>query len=363
MNAETAAELRRRIEGDPDADLSTLATETDTSLAIGRDVWRLRWRNQITTAVAEDANLHITCGALLDALAVLLTSTADRDRALDRLTVNLLIDRPLPDRDLSETDQAVRSLRDAVSGVQARVWYRRVDSGWAEDGGPAPIWHEDDPIVNGWIDDYLLPRLTTPPNGLAVQIVAAVDDPSLQLYPSAIKRGSTDTWALRIDGLQIGTAGATTATLTIGKPGKNGDGTQRTKFTEVFGRPSVTVTVDAEPAPGELTVDAAAEGIRRLLRTFREADVRGAPLSHRAAGGVRFVDEHTLEARLLKGLAHLTESEHQLVLDDSEVARGSQFLTLWGHGAKPRYLDALLRRGTMPLAVELKVATGGQGRY
>ena len=61
MNAETAAELRRRIEGDPDADLSTLATETDTSLAIGRDVWRLRWRNQITTAVAEDANLHITC--------------------------------------------------------------------------------------------------------------------------------------------------------------------------------------------------------------------------------------------------------------------------------------------------------------
>ena len=363
MNTETAAALRHRIESDLDADLSSLATGTDSALAIGHDVWRLRWRNQVTTAIAEDANLHTTCGALLDALAVLETSTSDRDRDLDRSTVNVLIDRPLPDSHLSETAQAMRSLRGAVTGVQARLWYRRGEAGWVEDAGRAPIWHDDDPIVRGWVDDYLIPRLTTPPNGLAVQIVAAVDDPSLQLYPSAIKSGSTDAWALRIDGLQIGTARATSATLTIGKPGKNGEGTQRTKSTEVFGRASVTVTVDAQPAPDELTVDAAAERIRRLLRAFREADVRGAPLSHRAAAGERFIDEHTLEARLLKGLAHLMSSEHQLILDDDQVARGSQFPTLWGHGAKPRYLDALLRRGTTPLAVELKVATGGQGRY
>ena len=342
MNAETSAALRRRIESDPEADLPSVEIETDTALSIGRDVWRLHWRNQVTTAVAEDANLHTTCGAMLDALAVLEATTADRDRALDRSTVNVLIDRPLPEGDLSETDQAVRSLRDAVSGIRARIWYRRGEVGWVEDRGSAPIWHEDHPIVNGWVDDYLLPRLTAQPGGLAVQIVEAVDDPSLQLYPSAIKRGSTDTWALRIDGLQIGTAGVATATLTIGKPGKNGDGPQRTQFTSVFGQPSVTVTVDAEPSPGELTVSAAAVGIRQLLRVFREADVRGAPISHRAVGGVRFVDEHTLEARLLKGLAQLPEGEHQLVLDDSEVARGSQFPTLWGHGAKPRYLDALL---------------------
>lgn len=363
MNPETAASLRRRIELDADADQTTLATATDTGLAIGQDVWRLRWRNQVSTAVAEDAGLHTTCGALLDALAVLETTPPGQDGRLDPTTVNVFIDRPLPDGDLSETDQAMRSLRDAVLGVQARVWYRRDETGWAEDVGPAPTWSEDDPTVAGWVDDYLLPRLTSPPGGLAVEIVTAVDDPSLQLYPSAINRGVTDTWALRIDGLQIGIAGPSTATLTIGKPGKNGDGTQRTTFVEIFGRASATVTADVEPGPDELTVGAAAEGIRRLLRAFREADVRGAPLSHRAAAGVRFIDEHTLEARLLKGLAHLTDSEHQLVLDDGEVARGSQFPTLWGHGAKPRYLDALLRRGTTPLAVELKVATGGQGRY
>ena len=362
MNVETAASLRHRIEMDPDADPSTLATTTDSRLAIGQDVWRLRWRNQISTAVAEDADLHTTCGALLDALAILETTPSGQE-TLDLTTVNVLIDRPLPDRDISETDQAMRSLRDAVAGVRARVWYRRDEAGWAEDVGPAPTWRKEDPTVVGWLDDYLLPRLTTLPSGLAVEIVAAVDDPSLQLYPSAIKRGVSDLWALRIDGLQIGTAGPATATLTIGKPGKKGDGSQRATFTAIFGRASVKVTADAEPDTEALTVSAAAEGIRRLLSAFREADVRGAPLSHRSSGGVRFIDEHTLEARLLKGLVTMANSTQQLVLDDEEVARGSQFPTLWGHGAKPRYLDALLRRGRTPLAVELKVATGGQGRY
>lgn len=65
----------------------------------------------------------------------------------------------------------------------------------------------------------------------------------------------------------------------------------------------------------------------------------------------------------MKGLAHLDDTDEELVLDDVEVARGSQFPTLWGHGGKARFLDALVRRGATPLAVELKVATGGQGRY
>ena len=156
MNAETATALRCRIESDPDADLSSLETETDTVLAIGRDVWRLRWRNQITTAVTEDANLHTTCGALLDALAVLETTTAERDRALDRSTMNVLIDRPLPNGGLSETDQAVRSLREAVSGVQARIWYRRDDAGWAEGRRSGPD------LARGRLDRQRLGRRLPP---------------------------------------------------------------------------------------------------------------------------------------------------------------------------------------------------------
>jgi len=62
-----------RLELDPDADLSSLRSATDMSLSIGRDVWRLRWRRQLTTVVAADADLHTTCGALLDVLALLET--------------------------------------------------------------------------------------------------------------------------------------------------------------------------------------------------------------------------------------------------------------------------------------------------
>ncbi len=364
MNAETAEALRKVLQRDPDADISALVTRTDPVLSIGRDVWRLRWRGQLTTAVTSDADLHTTCGALLDGLAL---HEVELDRAGDEApgaalgTVNLLVDRPVPgDAALSETDQALRTLRTAVRGLTARVWYRRSSEGWIEDLAPPPTW-ESDPRVRSWVDDLLLPRLTARPAGLVMALVDAVDDPSLHLYPSEIRAGATDRWAIRLDGLEIGTGMATAAILTIGKPGQAGDGPQRQMFIEVFGQPEAKVS--AAPAPGDLGIEVAAERIRALLRRFREVDVRGAPLAHRSAGGVTFVDEHALEARLLKGLTTLGDGDVALVLDDDHVARGSQLPTLWGVGTRPRYLDALLRRGETPLAVELKVARGGQGRY
>ncbi len=368
MNAATAGALQRRLEADADADLVSLRTTTDVALSIGRDVWRLRWRGHPTTAVAADASLHTTCGALLDALALLETALSGAEAtgarpALDLSIVNVLVDRPLPGDMASETDQALRSMRDATTGVEARIWYGRPEAGWVQDCNPAPTWPEGDPRVARWLRRFLVPRLRARPGQMALDLVAAVDDPSLHLYPSEVRTGRTDVWALRLDGLQIGTASTREATLTVGKPGTIIDGSQRRAFTEVFGRPLVTVSADALRPEGCLTVTEAAEGINALLRRFREADVRGAPITHRASGGVRIVDEHALEARLLKGLARLTDGDEGLVMDDTLVARGSQFPTLWGHRARPRYLDAMLRRGSTPIAVELKVATGGQGRY
>lgn len=369
MSTQAASKLRTRLEFDADADLASLRTATDKSLSIGQDVWRLRWRGQLTTAVAEDADLHTTCGALLDVLALYETeldrgAVQGADPMLDLAMVNVLVDRAPPGEIAAETDQALRSMRDATHGVAARIWYCRDDAGWIEDTEPSPTWLDDDPLTTGWVDKLLLPRLITQPSAFVLSLVHAVDDPSLHLYPSEIKAGSTDGWALRLDGLQIGTAAPRSATLTIGKPGKSGDGPQRKVFIEVFGQPRVTVSDAENPPAGQLSIANAAEGIRTLLRRFREADVRGAPISHRTRGGVRIIDEHTLEARLLNGQTRLqSTAEAELVLDDTAVARGSQFPTLWGHGAKARYLDAMLRRGTTPLAIELKVATGGQGRY
>ena len=351
--------LRQQLEADSDADLATLDVTTDNALAVGHDVWRLQWRGETTTAVAGDANLHTTCGALLDALAMV--DFAGPDPAADRSVVNVLVDRLLPGESPTETDQALRSMRDAARGP-ARIWYRRELGGWVEDHAAAPTWPTGDRRVSDWVDRLMLPRLTAQPGRLVRALVDAVDDPSLHLYPSEIEKGSTERWAVRLDGLQIGVVGSTTGKLSIGKPGKRGDRPQRAAFIDVFGQPSVIVTERADPGMGMLGVVEAAARIRLLLRRFRAADVRGAPITHRHKADVPIVDEHTLEARLLKGLTRLDGVDESLVADDALVARGSQFPTLWGHSADARYLDALVRRDTTPLAVELKVATSGRGR-
>lgn len=166
--ATTASEaLRARLEGDPNAGRSSLRTDTDRTMSIGANVWRLRWRNQITTAVAADADLNTTCGALLDALALHEATTNQASLVaggdtVDLSTVNVLVDRPLPDDGSAEVDQALRSMRDATRGVQVRLWYRRGDRDWADDLGPAPTWN-DHPGIAQWVDRYLLPRLHASP--------------------------------------------------------------------------------------------------------------------------------------------------------------------------------------------------------
>src|SRR5437763_6922070 len=183
MNAAAAEALRSRLEADGDADMASLATGTDKKLAIGRDVWRLRWRGETTTAVAADADLSTTCGALLDALALAedrhrLPGPGGADTAFE--VVNVLVDRPLP-AEGSETDQALRTVRDAVMGIIARVWYRRPGGGWVQDTAPPPSWRND-PRPADWVQRLLLARLRAQPTGLVVALIDAVDDPSLHLY-------------------------------------------------------------------------------------------------------------------------------------------------------------------------------------
>lgn len=364
---EAVSGLQQRLAVDPDVDAATLTNPTDQVLAIGRDVWRMLWRGQITTAVAGDADLHTTCGAVLDSVALreaamseLVPAGVSMLRPADVSTVNVLVDRPPPGDDPSEVAQALRSVRDATGGL-AQVWYRR-DDRWVPDIAAAPTWSRDDRRVSDWVNQLMLPRLTAAPGSFAVALVAAVDDPSLQLYPSEITDTVSDRWALRIDGLQIGVVGPGAATLTVGKPGRSGDGPQRQAFIDIACGASVAVTPDGDTAAGVLNLAEGARLIRALLRRFRKTDVPGSPMTHRHAGGQPIVDEHTMEARILKGIINAGD-DVDLIGGNTIVARGSQFPTLWGHGTSPRYLDALLRRGHTPLAVELKVATGGQGRY
>ncbi len=361
MSREARLALRSRLEVDPDADMSTLRTDTDNQLAVGRGVWRLLWRGQLACAVAQDASPPTTLGAMLDVLALL----EDENPTLvpaDPDQVHVLVDRPLPDRDAgTEVAQALRSLRSAIGGVDARIWYRGNDTPWVQDTGAPPAWPDNDQ-VRGWVHDLLLPRLTTQPCDFALDLVRAVDDPSLHLYPSEIRRDKSPLWALRLDGLQIGTVGASSGTLVVGAPGKADDGPERKVFNEIAGCDELAFAL--YPSTDEHSLDEAADITRRLMKRWRSTEVTGAPVTHRYKHGIGIVDEHALEARLLKRLIRLPDyPQAHLVRNDEQVARGSQFPTLWAQKGKAKYLDAILADGTTPLAIELKVATGGQGRY
>lgn len=365
MSEHARLQLRSVLDADPDVAQGSLRAETDQHLSIGRDVWRLRWRNQVTVAVDADAGLATTCGALLDALAVREVAHEHAPGSIDDGTVNVLIHRPPPSARPTETEQALRSLREAVQGLSARLWYHDGAS-WIEDVESSPTWDVDDTRLHRWLDELLLPRLTAKPTTTALALIDAVDDPAMHLYPSEITSKCLDRWAIRADGLQIGVARGSTITLGIGKEGKSrAIGAQRAAFIDVFGSPTVAVSPSADPASGALDVGQAAQRIRVLLGLWRPPGVEGAPIAHRTKAGVPFVDEHTMEARLLKGLIALGDEHAGLIADDHLVARGSQFPTLWatGEDTRARYLDAMLCSDEVPLLVELKVGTGGQGRY
>ena len=141
MKPTIATALRNRIEGDPLCAIESIEDTTDQSLSIGWDVWRLLRRDQATAAVGADADIHTTCGALLDALAWrehLLQTPTGPPHGFDPSAVNVLVDRPFPRTDPSETDQALRSMRDAVGSIRARIFYQGSDSGWVEDSNKHP---------------------------------------------------------------------------------------------------------------------------------------------------------------------------------------------------------------------------------
>ena len=365
MKPAAAAQLALHLQADPDVLDGSIRNDTDSRLSIGSDVWRMVWRRQMTCAVGKDADLPTTCGAVLDVIALHqvarefdVADALGRDVGpIDPTEANVLVDREL-EWPPTECDEALRSIRDATGGL-VRIWYRNSDR-WTEDLEPAPYWPSGHPLVTDWVHRLMVPRLTTEPTVLALRFVSAVDDPSVHLYPSAISATEWYQWAVRADGLQIGLVGAESGTLTIGKPGKDGTtSSQRRDFIDVFNAEQVKFTESPDRSAGEISVVEAAKSVRILLNRWRPAPLPGAPLMHRGV-----IDEHTAEARILKGIIKLDQL--QLIADDEQVARGSQFPTLWSANTpklKAKYLDAMLRHKSASCAVELKVGTGGKGRY
>jgi hypothetical protein len=155
-------------------------------------------------------------------------------------------------------------------------------------------------------------------------------------------------WSLRLEGLEVGRVDDRGITLRVGKDSKVGNrSSQRRAWVEATGHDEPLTTDD---------VNGAAQTITSFATSWH------APGQTRAEQ-----DEHALESRILRGATPIHVDNEPLALirkDDGVVNWGSQFPTKWGPGGKARYLDALLRNGSTPWAVEMKVEGGaGVGQY
>src|ERR1035441_6912423 len=146
---DAADELRRRLSDVPDADLDKGQDHQDGKKRhIGSNIWRLRWHDQLAVAVPGSAGDEFIRVAPFCALYVLedQPSFLTRSGPLDESVVNVLISRDVPGDIPTETEQVMRSIRDAAQQghprVYLRIWYWG-GSGWERDEEPAPTWPGD----------------------------------------------------------------------------------------------------------------------------------------------------------------------------------------------------------------------------
>lgn len=313
--------------------------------SISSQVGRATYEGKPAVLLGSDASAKTQITAFLDLLDLNLFGSASGPAQANQMAI--LLSDPAP-----EAVGALQTLAEAMtSGPDVRTLRAVGHDSWEPVGAAA--WSIDDERhYPTWRN--LLERVSSPPD-LVTTLVAQVDFPELRAYPMLTKKGY---WSLRLEGLEVGRVSAEGGQLGVGKDGKQ-DATgaavrsaSRTAWVDATGKTD-PVAVSGEPA-------AIAEAIH-LIRSFaaRWSD----PGTHK----VGLQNEHALESRILRGLVPVTVSDKRLELiqpDDAIVNWGSQFPTKWGPGGRARYLDALLKDGNVPWAIEMKVeGSASVGNY
>jgi hypothetical protein len=191
-------------------------------------------------------------------------------------------------------------------------------------------------------------------DGLAAELLDAIDHPSIALYPKLSSQKSDQPWQIRIDGLDIGRVGTTVGTLRLATRKLEAKGRPRDQWRKIVGDPSRPFNASS--------LDGIVITINELIDEFSQGS--SGVLDHGQP-------EHGLEAHVLSGRLRLTTSTgqplHLAVSATDGVLRAAQFPTLWGDVTSPaRYLDTLLADDKgRPWAIELKdqFAGGGHGAY
>jgi hypothetical protein len=169
---------------------------------------------------------------------------------------------------------------------------------------------------------------------MAKKISAAMKDDAFRWYRNVTGKN----WSGRVEGLQVCSIDLKddVGTLEVGKEGKEGDGPVRKIFIEIAGENVGQFS--------EHQIPSVAATIKKLIdsREFGKLN--------------KYQREHLLESRVLRGILALKVDD--MVLEPVVTAYPFQFPTLWSPAGNPRYLDALMKCGNIPWAVELKEPTG-----
>ena len=204
--------------------------------------------------------------------------------------------------------------------------------------------------ILGWqrLLSEILQQRELPP--LVRDVMDKVRRQELRAYPMLSRPGR---WSIRLEGLEVAQLDAAGGFVDIGKNGKDNAVSPARSVWLRAAEPGVPRDVRADD-PGASA--AAARQITRFATAWLDPNGKQQ-------------NEHALESRILRGytpidvpgvgtLELIPPPRRDL---ERYVNWGSQFPTLWGTGGSTRYLDALLRKGRTPWAIEIKVDIDGSG--
>jgi len=178
------------------------------------------------------------------------------------------------------------------------------------------------------------------PPPLAMKLSENVDDDSFRWYRNI----TGNFWSGRVEGLQVCTVSDNShcGTLDVGQTGRKGDGEPRKVFLKIANH---------------------REGNFDESELTEVADIIKLLVESRKYGRLNDVErEHLLESRILRDAEKVVAKKG--ILEPVCSKYPFQFPTLWSPQGNPRFLDALMRLGNVPWAVELKEPKGSSpGQY
>jgi hypothetical protein len=339
------AELMKRLPAWGAVDVTDLPDKPNSVSSV---VIRCSYQGRRTVAVGSDATTEECIGAVLDLLDMHLhagAAFAGSPVAGDEVTV------VVGERANTEALDAIGSLvAELRSGPSVRVLVA-TDAGSPREAPLAAADFSTSSKAHHYLQ--LMQALRAGPHSLLQTIQRSIGREELRAYPMLTGKGW---WSLRLEGLEVGRFRSGKGWLDVGKVGKTGNtGKARTAWLNAVG----DVTLKNVTEEGG-SIAAAVTGLSAFADAWlTEPDP--APKPQRQ-------NEHALESRVLRGACpvRVRSGPLQLLQPDPVTNWGSQFPTRWGHtsGNGARYLDALMRDGRVPWAVEMKVrGSGGVGRY